>query len=118
MTDPLVSRGDIYRLQLSTPSGSEQAGRRPALIIQNDIGNRFGPTTIIAAITSQSRRRHYPFHVPFTAHESGMPRGGIVLCEQIQTVDQDRLGDRVGALAGEKMREVDLALRWSLGLER
>lgn len=112
----MARRGEIHWLQLPEASGSEQAGRRPVLVIQNDVGNRTSPTTIVAAITSQPRRRRYPFHLPFTAHESGLPLDGTVLCEQIQTIDQGRLGGLTGALDPERMREVDDALRWSLGL--
>lgn len=114
----MVRRGEIHWLQLPPASGSEQAGRRPVLIIQNDVGNRSGPTTIVAAITSQPRRQRYPFHVPFTVQESGLRLDGTVLCEQIQTVDQQRLEGLAGRLGPEKMREVDEALHWSLGLER
>ncbi|MBI2918850.1 MAG: type II toxin-antitoxin system PemK/MazF family toxin [Chloroflexi bacterium] len=113
----MVRRGEIYWLQLPSASGSEQAGRRPVLIVQNDVGNRSSPTTIVAAITSQPRRRQYPFHVPFTARESGLRLDGTVLCEQIITVDQGRLGEMAGSLGGERMREVDVALHHSLGLE-
>ena len=87
------------------------------LVIQNDVGNRFSPTTIVAAITSQPRSRQYPFHVWFTAQESGLGLNGTALCEQLQTVDQRRLGDLAGALGTERLREVDQALHWSLGLE-
>ncbi|MEK7282053.1 MAG: type II toxin-antitoxin system PemK/MazF family toxin [Chloroflexota bacterium] len=114
----MVRRGEIYWLQLSGGVGSEQVGRRPVLIIQNEIGNRASPTTIVAAITSRSRQRRYPFHVPFTAQESGLRLDGAVLCEQIQTVDQGRLGDLAGALSQDRMREVNLALHYSLGLEQ
>lgn len=110
-------RGEIYWLELRPASGSEQAGRRPVLIIQNDVGNRSSPTTIVAAVTSQPRRRRYPFHVPIASEESGLRLDGTVLCEQIQTVDQRRLGGPAGALSAVKMREVDLALHYSLGLE-
>ncbi len=113
----MVKRGEIYWLQLAG-GGSEQAGRRPALIIQNDVGNQLSPTTIVAAITSQPRRRAYPFHVPFTARESGLRLNGTIMCEQIQTVDQGRLGGLGGALSSARMREVDLALHRSLGLEQ
>ena len=113
----MVRRGEIYWLQLIRGIGSEQAGRRPVLIIQNDIGNRTSPTTIVTAITSQPRRRRYPFQVPFTGQESGLRIDGAVLCEQIQTVDQGRLDGLAGSLSQDKMREVDLALRYSLGLE-
>lgn len=113
----VVRRGEIYRLALSASGGSEQAGRRPVLIIQNDVGNRFSPNTIVAAITSQSRRQHYSFHVAFTAQESGLRLDGTVLCEQIQTADQGRLGNLAGTLDNGKMREVDDAMHRSLGLE-
>ena len=112
----MVRRGEIYWLQLAPGVGSEQTSRRPVLIVQNDVGNRFGSTTIIAAITSQPRRRHYPFQVPFAASESGLLLDGTVLCEQIQTVDQARLERLAGALAGDKMSQVDSALHRSLGL--
>ncbi len=112
----MVKRGEIYWLQLTGGTGSEQAGRRPALIIQNDAGNQFSPTTIVAAITSQPRHRAYPFHVPFAAEESDLRLRGTVLCEQIQTVDQGRLGALAGALSSSRMQEVDLALHRSLGL--
>ena len=114
----MVRRGEIYWLVLTGSTGSEQAGRRPVLIIQNDTGNRASPTTIVAAITSQPRRRRYAFHVPFTAQESGLHLDGTVLCEQVQTVDQGRLSSLAGTLNREKMQEVDLALHWSLGLEQ
>lgn len=113
----MVRRGEVYWLELLGTTGSEQAGRRPVLIIQNDAGNRSSPTTIVAAITSQTRARDYPFHVRFTAQESGLRLDGTVLCEQIQTVGQTRLGQLIGALSADKMREVDRALRVSLGLE-
>ncbi len=117
MSVPNVNRGEIYWADIPTGSGSEQAGRRPVLIIQNQTGNRTSNTTIAAAITSQPRQRVYPFHVHFTAQESGLRLPGIVLCEQIQTIDQKRLGSKAGALGAEKMMEVDLALHFSLGLE-
>jgi mRNA interferase MazF len=117
MSGLMVERGEICWLQLPPATGSEQAGRRPVLIIQNDVGNRTSPTTTVAAITSQPRGRRYPFHVPFTVQESGLPLAGTVLCEQVQTVDQGRLSSRAGTLTSEKMREVDLALRYSLDLD-
>ncbi len=112
----MVRRGEIYWVDLPPATGSEQTGRRPALIVQNDLGNRFSTTTLIAAITSQPRSRRYPFHVSFTAQESGLRLGGTVLCEQLDTVDQSSLGSPAGSLPPEKMLEVDEALRRSLGL--
>ena len=112
----MIRRGEIYWLQLPVGQGSVQAGRRPVLVIQNDIGNRVSAITIVAAITSQPRPRLYPFHVQFTAAESGLRLDGTVLCEQVQTVDQASLGRLTGALNHLKMSEVDIALRFSLGL--
>jgi mRNA interferase MazF len=86
-------------------------------VVQNETGNRFSRTTIVAAITSQPRSRPYPFHVSFTAQESGLEMDGLVLCEQLQTIDQSRLIRRSGALKPEKMEDVDLALHRSLGLK-
>lgn len=113
----MASRGEIYWLDLPIATGSEQSGRRPVLVIQNDMGNRASPTTIVAAITSQPRRQVYPFHVAIATDESGLRLDGTVLCEQIQTVDQGRLSALAGSLGRPKMREVDLALHRSLGLE-
>ena len=112
----MVRRGEIYWLDLPPATGSEEAGRRPILIIQNNIGNEASPTTIAAAITSQPRRRRYPFHVPIAVQESGLPLDSTVLCEQIQTLAQGRLGGLAGSLSQEKMQEVDQALRHSLAL--
>lgn len=112
----MIKRGEIYWLRPATPTGSEQAGLRPAIVVQNDVGNSTSPTTIVATITSQPRRHSYPFHVRFTSQESGLRLDGNVMCEQIQTVDQTRLGRLLGRLSAEKMREVDVALHHSLGL--
>jgi len=111
-----VQRGEIYSVDFGIPRGSEQGGRRPALVIQNDIGNRNSPTTIVAAITSR-QKKHYPFHVEITANESGLPQDGTVLLEQVLTINQSRLVSKVGALASAKMAEVDYAIKKSLGLD-
>jgi len=116
-SDYMARRGEIYFVDWSPSRGSEQTGMRPAIIIQNDVGNQLSPTTIVAAISAQ-QRRPYPFHVAISALESSLLRDSIVKCEQIQTVDQARLGRLVGSLSEEKMDEVDLALHRSLGLER
>ena len=112
----MIRRGEIYYLNFGPARGSEQAGRRPALVIQNDIGNEFASTTIVAALTSR-RRDAYPFHVHVSAKESGLSGGSTVLLEQILTVTQERLGRRIGWLSLDRMAEVDEALRYSLGLE-
>ena len=111
----MVKRGEIYYVDWSPARGSEQEGIRPALVIQNDVGNEFSSTTIVAAI-SASLRRPYPFHVAITARESGLPKDSIIKCEQIQTIDQARLDRSVGTLSDDKMREVDVALHRSLGM--
>lgn len=110
-----VRRGDIYWVDLGTPRGSEQGGRRPALIIQNDTGNVSSPTTIIAAITSKEKVS-YPFHVDISTLESGLPQDSTVLLEQLLTINKSRLINRVGSLSSAKMGEVDRAIQASLGL--
>ena len=112
----MASRGEIYNVDWSPGRGSEQAGSRPALIVQNDVGNQFSPTTIVAAISTRQARA-YPFQVAITADEGCLPRDSIIKCEQIQTIDQKRLGNLVGVLSAERMLEVDVALHRSLGLE-
>ena len=111
----MARRGEIYYVDWSSGRGSEQGGIRPAIIIQNDTGNQFSPTTIVAAISTQ-QRSPYPFQVSITAEESGLSEDSIIKCEQIQTIDQSRLGRLVGVLSGEKMAAVDLALHLSLSL--
>ncbi len=114
----MTRRGEIHWLHLAGGSGSEQTGRRPVLVVQNDVGNRVSPTTIVAAITSRARSRQYPFHVHFSAQESGLTRDGIVMCEQLHTINQQRLNGVAGSLGPERMQEVDVALGYSLGIRR
>ncbi|HLB26174.1 MAG TPA: type II toxin-antitoxin system PemK/MazF family toxin [Dehalococcoidia bacterium] len=111
----MIRRGEIYYVNFGPARGSEQAGQRPALVIQNDIGNEFASTTIIAAMTSR-RRDPYPFHVHVSARESGLPEASTVMLEQILTISMERLRRRAGQLGPDRMREVDLALHHSLGL--
>lgn len=110
-----VRRGDIYTLDYGNPIGSEQGGRRPALIIQNDSGNLNSSTTIVAAITSNLNRQ-YPFQVRILASESGLPKDSVVMLEQLLTVSKSRLINKAGHLTATKMIEVDNAIRISLGL--
>lgn len=112
----MPSRGEVYYVNWSPGRGSEQSGVRPALVVQNDTGNQYSPTTIVAAISTRLKSP-YPFHVAIKAAESGLPQDSVVKCEQIQTIDQSRLGRLAGVLGKEKMREIDLALQRSLGLE-
>jgi len=110
-----VQRGEIYWVDFEIPKGSEQGGRRPALIIQNDVGNMYSPTTIVAAITSK-QKQEYRFHVEITKEESGLRRDSTILLEQLRTITQDRLISKVGTLSSDKMEQIDKALKVSLGL--
>lgn len=96
--------------------GSEQGGTRPVLIIQNDIGNRFSPTVIIAAITAQIQKAKLPTHVEIDAKKYGFERDSVILLEQLRTIDKSRLTDRITQLDAKLMQEVDIALNISLGL--
>ena len=108
-------RGEIYDVDFSPGRGSEQTGVRPALIIQNNLGNQYSSTTIVAALTSQQKKK-YPFHVEFTAAESGLERDGTVLLEQLLTIDQGRIRQQRGQLPPARMDEVSQALKRSLAL--
>ncbi|MGI9953492.1 type II toxin-antitoxin system PemK/MazF family toxin [Moorellaceae bacterium AZ2] len=112
----LVRRGDIFYAQLNPVVGSEQGGTRPVLIIQNDIGNQYSPTTIVAAITSQINKAKLPTHVEISAAQSGLERDSVILTEQIRTIDKSRLRQKVAFLDHEIMEKVNRALEISLGL--
>ncbi|NGP46249.1 type II toxin-antitoxin system PemK/MazF family toxin [Bacillaceae bacterium SIJ1] len=112
----IVKRGDVYFADLSPVVGSEQGGVRPVLIIQNDIGNRFSPTVIVAAITAQIEKAKLPTHVEIDAQRYGFERDSVILLEQIRTIDKQRLTDKITHLGDEMMRNVDEALQISLGL--
>ncbi len=111
-----VHRGDIYYADLSPVVGSEQGGIRPVLIVQNDVGNRFSPTVIAAAITSQKGKTDLPTHIRLQAVGSGLAKDSIVLLEQIRTLDKQRLRERMGRLDEVSMNRVDRALQVSFGL--
>jgi mRNA interferase MazF len=111
-----VKRGDVFFADLSPVVGSEQGGVRPVLIIQNDIGNRFSPTVIIAAITAQIQKAKLPTHVEIDAELHGFDRDSVVLLEQIRTIDKQRLIDKITHLDGEMMSKVDESLQISVGL--
>jgi mRNA interferase MazF len=112
-----IKRGDIYYADLSPVVGSEQGGVRPVLIVQNDIGNRFSPTVIAAAITSQRAKANLPTHIMLNAQSTGLARDSIVLLEQIRTIDKHRLKERMGSLDDLAMSQVDQALSISFGLD-
>ncbi|GGE85590.1 type II toxin-antitoxin system PemK/MazF family toxin [Priestia taiwanensis] len=112
----IVKRGDVYFADLSPVVGSEQGGVRPVLVIQNDIGNRFSPTIIVAAITAQIQKAKLPTHVEINAKKYGFERDSVILLEQIRTIDKQRLTDKITHLDDEMMDRVDDALQISLGL--
>lgn len=112
----IVKRGDVYFADLSPVVGSEQGGVRPVLIIQNDIGNRFSPTVIVAAITAQIQKAKLPTHVEIDAKKYGFERDSVILLEQIRTIDKQRLTDKITHLDEEMMRQVEEALQISLGM--
>ena len=112
----IVHRGDIYYADLSPVVGSEQGGVRPVLIVQNDVGNKFSPTVIAAAITSQKDKADLPTHISVDAQGSGLLKDSIVLLEQVRTLDKHRLREKMGRLDAESMGRVDQALSISFGL--
>ena len=112
-----IRRGDIYYADLSPVVGSEQGGLRPVLIIQNDIGNRYSPTVIAAAITSQTGKARLPTHIDLPVAQScGLSRDSVVLLEQLRTLDKRRLRERMGHVEEGVMTKVDTAIAVSLGL--
>ena len=111
-----VRRGDIYYADLSPVVGSEQGGVRPVLIVQNDVGNRFSPTVIAAAITSQTDKAKLPTHIQLQSNGNGLSKDSIVLLEQIRTLDKRRLNEHMGRLDEQSMSRVDTALQISFGL--
>ncbi len=112
----VIKRGDIYYADLSPVVGSEQGGVRPVLIIQNDVGNKYSPTVIATAITSQINKAKMPTHIELDANEYGLSKDSVVLAEQIRTIDKRRLKEKIGHIDGELMSRVNEALEISFGL--
>jgi len=111
-----VKRGDIYYADLSPVVGSEQGGLRPVLIIQNDVGNRYSPTVIAAAITSRMGKNRLPTHIDIHADKVGLAKDSVVLLEQIRTLDKRRLKEKMGHLDDGMMSAVNTAIAVSFGL--
>lgn len=111
-----VKRGDIFYADLNPVIGSEQGGTRPVLVLQNDIGNQYSPTTIVAAITSQLEKAKLPTHVELAREVCGLERNSVVLLEQIRTIDKQRLKQKVSSLEDDLMFKVNEALQISLAL--
>ena len=111
-----IKRGEIYYADLSPVVGSEQGGIRPVLIVQNDVGNKYSPTVIAAAITSQRDKTNLPTHIRVDADGCGLSKDSIVLLEQVRTIDKRRLKEKMGSLDVSSMDMVDKALSVSFGL--
>ncbi len=111
-----INRGDIYYADLSPVVGSEQGGFRPVLVIQNDVGNKYSPTVIIAAITSQLTKAKLPTHIELKKEKYNLSKDSVVLLEQIRTLDKRRLKERVSSIDLRTMQQVDVAVMISLGI--
>ena len=111
-----IKRGDIYYADLSPVIGSEQGGLRPVLIVQNDVGNRYSPTVIAAAITSRMGKAKLPTHIDINGTETGLSRDSVILLEQIRTIDKRRLKEKMGHLDDNTMIHVNNAIEVSFGL--
>ena len=111
-----IKRGDIYYADLSPVIGSEQGGLRPVLIVQNDIGNRYSPTVIAAAITSRMTKSKLPTHIDINADNVGLAKDSVILLEQIRTIDKTRLKEKMGHLDDNLMQNVNNAITVSFGL--
>ena len=112
----MVKRGELYYADLSPVIGSEQGGIRPVLVVQNDIGNKYSPTVIAAAITSKLNKAKLPTHIELSSKEYGLEKDSVVLLEQIRTIDKSRLKEKIGELSTAKMSQVNRAMLISLGV--
>ena len=109
-----ILRGDIFYADLSPSQGSEQGGLRPVVVLQNNVGNKHAPTTIVAPITSRLSKKQLPTHITFNG--CGLAKDSVILMEQIRTIDKSRLKQKMGCLTNEKWEVVNDAIRVSLGL--
>ncbi|MGI6064938.1 MAG: type II toxin-antitoxin system PemK/MazF family toxin [Bacillota bacterium] len=112
----IIKRGEVFYAELNPVQGSEQGGTRPVLVVQNDIGNQYSPTTIILAITSQINKAKLPTHVELPKEKTGLERDSVILAEQVRTIDKSRLQHKVTVLSNEIMEKVNRAVEISLGL--
>lgn len=111
----MIRRGELYYADLSPVVGSEQGGVRPVLVVQNDVGNKYSPTVIAAAVTSKINKAKLPTHIELNATDYGLSKDSVVLLEQIRTLDKRRLKERIGTLPVSTMKLVNAALLISLG---
>lgn len=114
--DKAIKRGDLVYLNFDPIVGSEQGGPRPAVVVQNDMGNKHAPTVIIAPVTSKNKKSNLPTNVKLTSHI--LERNSMVLLEQLKTVDKSRIDSYIGTLSDEEMKMIDKALRISLAIGR
>ncbi len=112
----IVKRGDIFYADLSPVVGSEQGGIRPVLVVQNDVGNKYSPTVIVAAITSRINKAKMPTHIEIKGEDYGLSKDSVILLEQIRTIDKKRLKERIGHIDEAVIEAVNEAVSVSLGL--
>ena len=112
----MILRGELYIADLDPVVGSEQGGLRPVLVVQNDMGNRYSPTVVVLAVTSQLQQARLPTHVQVPAAGHGLQKDSVILAEQLRTLDKRRLQERIGRLTPEYMAQVERALAVELGL--
>lgn len=113
-----IKRGELYYADLSPVVGSEQGGVRPVLVVQNDVGNKFSPTIIAAAVTSKINKAKLPTHIELPSNLYGLAKDSVILLEQIRTLDKRRLKERIGELSESTMARVDKAILISLGFTK
>ncbi len=112
----MIKRGELYYADLSPVVGSEQGGIRPVLVVQNDVGNKFSPTIIAAAVTSKINKAKLPTHIELPSNSYGLNKDSVILLEQLRTLDKRRLREKIGELSFDTMNKVDKAILISLGL--
>ena len=115
MQNQEIKRGDVFYADLSPVVGSEQGGFRPVLVVQNDVGNKYSPTIIVAAITSQLTKAKLPTHIELDKSSYNLPKDSVILLEQLRTIDKRRLQEKITSLNGFKMKQVEKAMLISLG---
>ena len=112
-----IKKGDLYFADLSPVTGSEQGRIRPVLVVQNDVGNKYSPTIIVAAVTSRRNKADLPTHVEIAADGNGLSKNSVILLEQLRTIDKTRLKERIGTIDRNRLPEVNEALSVSLGID-
>ena len=117
MTEKVVRKGDIFYADLSPVIGSEQGGIRPVVILQNDVGNRFSQTTIVAIITSRLNKAKLPTHIVIDSNNYGLNKKSVILVEQLRTIDKRRIKEKLGKVSPEDMARVDKAILVNFGLK-